>query len=160
MIELRKLKEKDAPFMLEWMHDAEIQKSFQKNMLGMSLQDAETFCKLAEIHQDLQDGQSLHFAIVDEKDEYLGTISLKEIDLHNKTGEYAISIRKKAQGRGIAKKATGLLLQKAFKEYGIHRVYLNVLADNEAAIHLYEHCGFSCEGEFRERPKIEGRCVA
>lgn len=27
---LRKLEEKDAPFMLEWMHDEEINKGFQK----------------------------------------------------------------------------------------------------------------------------------
>ena len=30
---LRKLEEKDAPFMLEWMHDEEINKGFQKPFL-------------------------------------------------------------------------------------------------------------------------------
>ena len=35
-------------------------------------------------------------------------------------------------------------------------MYLNVLADNEAAIRLYEHCGFSYEGEFREHLQREG----
>lgn len=159
MITLRELEEKDAPLMLEWMHDPEIQKSFIKNMMGMSLQDAERFCKNAEISEYPLDGQSIHFAIVDESDEYLGTISLKDINQLHKTAEYAISTRKKAQGRGIAKEATGLILRKAFQEYGLHRVYLNVLADNEAAIHLYEHCGFSYEGEFREHLEIEGRFV-
>ena len=150
MISLRPLKEKDAPLMLEWMHDVEIQKSFQKNMMNMKLQNAIDFCKTSEIPKVLQSGYNLHFAIVDEEDEYLGTISLKAIDMENRTAEYAISTRRKVHGKGIAKHSTILLLEKAFDEYELHKVYLNVLTDNEAAIHLYEKCGFKLEGEARE----------
>ena len=45
MIKLRALEEKDVQLMLEWMHDIEIQKRFQKNMMNMKLQDAINFCK-------------------------------------------------------------------------------------------------------------------
>ena len=41
-----------------------------------------------------------HFAIIDDQDdEYLGTISLKNIDLKNKNAEYAISTRKSKRNR-------------------------------------------------------------
>lgn len=159
MIFLRELQKKDAPLMLEWMHDLETQKNFKKDMLNMTLADAEAFCKSAQISENPINGQSLHFAIVDEKDEYLGTISLKEFDQNSKSAEYAISVRRKARGKGIAKQSTVLLLKKAFDEYGLHRVYLNVLADNTAAIRLYEKCGFRFEGEFREHLILEGRYV-
>lgn len=159
MIILRELKEKDAPLMFEWMHDPMIQKGFRKNMMGMTLHDAEFFCKSATIPETLENGQTLHFAIVDEQDEYLGTISLKEIDQYNKSAEYAISTRRKAQGKDIAKQSTYLLLKKAFNEYGLHRVYLSVLADNVAAIHLYEKCGFTFEGESRDHLMLQGRYV-
>lgn len=159
MIFLRELKEKDAPLMFEWMHDPMIQKGFRKNMLGMTMQDAEKFCKAAAIPEIFESGQTLHFAIANEQDEYLGTISLKEIDQDNKSAEYAISVRTKAQGKGIAKQSTCLLLKKAFNEYSLHRVYLNVLADNEAAIHLYEKCGFTFEGESRDHLMLDGRYV-
>lgn len=151
MISLRELKTEDAPFMLEWMNDIDIQQAFKKNMLGMTLKKAIEFCKNSRIPDIIQTGQSLHFAIVDDiDDEYLGTISLKNIDLENGNAEYAISTRRKIHGKGIAKNATEQLLEKAFIDYGLHRVYLNVMADNLAAIHLYEKCGFKLEGELRE----------
>lgn len=157
MIFLRELKETDAPLMLEWMHDSDIQKGFKKDMLGASLEDAREFCVNSKVPDELSTGISLHFAIVDESDEYLGTISLKDIDLENKTAEYAITTRKKAHGKGIAYNATGLLLRKAFCEYKLHRVYLNVYANNEAAIKLYERSGFTFEGEFRDHINVGGK---
>lgn len=149
MIRLRPLEEKDAPLMLEWMHDGDIQKRFQKNMMEMTIQDTTIFCQRSKETIMKNDG-SIHFAIVDDTDEYLGTISLKDLDLDNKNAEYAISTRKKVHGTGIAKVATGLILKKAFEEYGLHRVYLNVLSDNIPAICFYEKCGFRYEGEFRD----------
>lgn len=154
MIKLRELQEKDAPLMLEWMHDPDIQKGFKKNMLDTTIKDAVDFCKSSVIPIRLSGGENLHFAIVDDKDEYLGTISLKCVDLNNKTAEYAITTRKSAQGHGVAAEATRLILNKAFCEYGLHRVYLSVLSNNESAIQLYERCGFVYEGEFRQHLKI------
>jgi RimJ/RimL family protein N-acetyltransferase len=150
MIRLRPLKEKDAPLMLEWMHDPDIQKCFQKNMMEMTLEDAKNFCKNAMKFSEPIHGRSIHWAIVDDTDEYLGTISLKQIDMQNMTAEYAISTRTKAHGKGIAKTATQILLEKAFKDYRFHKVYLNVLENNYAAINLYEKCGFTYEGFARE----------
>ena len=150
MILLRELEEKDAPLMLEWMHDPDIQKGFKKNMLGMSMDECVEFCVNSKISSVIHDGDCLHFAIVDdEDDEYLGTVSLKDVDLTNNNAEFAITLRKKAQGKGIAHLATDMVLHKAFFEYGLHRVYLSVLANNAAAIRLYERCGFILEGEFR-----------
>lgn len=158
MIILREHREEDAPLMLEWMHDLTIQKSFKKNMAKTTLAAARDFCKSAAIPYRLTDGVSIHFAIADaDTDEYLGTISLKDIDIHNKAAEYAIATRKEVHGKGIAKQATGLILKKAFSEYGLHRVYLNVLADNDAAIRLYERCGFTFEGEFRDHLRMRDK---
>ena len=156
MIFLRELKEKDAPLMLEWMHDPNIQKGFKKNMLGATLEDTKKFCSSSRVpkSEEIKTGDSIHMAIVDETDEYLGTISLKDIDLENRTAEYAITTRLKAHGKGIAFYATGLILTKAFEDIGLHRVYLSVFSDNEAAIKLYERAGFKFEGEFREHLKI------
>lgn len=160
MIRLRALQEKDAPLMLEWMHDPEIQKWFRRNMLDTSLSDVRNFCVDSKIPKSISRGDNLHFAIVNNTDEYLGTISLKSIDLDSKSAEYAIATRKKAHGKGVAYAATGLILKKAFCEYGLHRVYLNVFADNKSAIKLYKRCGFSFEGEFREHLNIRGKYMS
>ena len=81
MIKLRELRPEDAPLMLEWMHDQDTQKSFKKDMLSTSLEQAIEFCEDAVIPDVIHTGDNLHFAIVDDKDEYLGTISLKNMDL-------------------------------------------------------------------------------
>ena len=109
-------------------------------------------------HADIQliGGKDIHYAIADEYDEYLGTISLKDVDLTDRKAEYAISLRRKAQGRGIATEATCEILRLAFEEYGLERVYLNVLSDNNRAIRLYERVGFVYEGAFRKHLFLRG----
>lgn len=157
MIRLRKLQEKDAPFMLEWMHNLEIQECFQKDMKSMTLERAEEFCRTAGLMDCAGEGGAFHYAIADEReDEYLGTISLKNISLLNASAEYAVSTRKCAHGKGIAGEATRLILKKGFEELQLHRIYLNVLSDNIRAIKFYEKVGFRYEGEFVECLNVRG----
>lgn len=156
MILLRPLEEKDAIFMLEWMHDKDIQKAFKKNMLDASLPEVIRFCKHANKDDSICNGMDMHYAIVDERDEYLGTISLKSIDLINRNAEYAISTRKFVHGTGVAYDATQLILDKGFHKFELHRIYLSVLKDNKRAIQFYKKCGFIYEGEYRDCLWING----
>ena len=151
---LRQLKEKDADGMLEWMHDSDIQKCFRVDMSSRKRRDVIAFINTSTVQ--VVDGGSIHYAITDEDDEYLGTISLKDIDLSARNAEFAISLRKMAQGKGVAVSATKELLNIAFNTYNFERVYLNVLAENQRAIHLYEKCGFVYEGEFRKHLFLNG----
>lgn len=114
-IYLRELKEKDGKYMLELMHDTKIQTGFLKHMLK-TLEDAVSFGKNSKIPSSLSDHDNLHYAIVNNQDEYLGTISLKDINILNRTAEYVIVIRPSFQNIGIAYSATLLLLNKAFTE--------------------------------------------
>ena len=156
MIQLRNLQKKDASLMLEWMHDEELQKCFQKKMGEVTMEEAIAFCTADNAEEKIENGKSLHYAIVNEQDEYLGTISLKNINLINKNAEYAISMRRCAQGTGAAFEATRLLLKKGFRELGMHRIYLNVLKENTRAIRFYEKSGFTYEGELRDCICMEG----
>ncbi|MCM1263982.1 MAG: GNAT family N-acetyltransferase [Butyrivibrio sp.] len=154
-IRLRILESKDCDGMMEWMHDKEAIHSFQKNMEDKTRADVLNF--IASAKPIPLDGEDMHYAVVDETDEYLGTISLKSINLKDGNAEYAISTRKKVWGKGVAQEATKELLNIAFKELHLEKVYLNVLADNVRAIRLYEKCGFHLEGEFRNHLYLEGQ---
>lgn len=148
---LRRLEEKDIPFMLEWMHDDLINCYFRYPFADMTPEKALDFIR----HSFTEENQ--HFAIVDDFDEYLGTISLKNISTTDYNAEYAIVTRKKAHGTGIAQKATNEILQYAFHELKLHRIYLNVLSKNVTARKLYEKCGFLFEGEAKDAVRINGR---
>lgn len=145
---LRRLKEKDAPLMLEWMHDNSINCWFRYPFADMTLDKARLFIKYSF------DEENQHFAITDGNDEYLGTISLKKISEKDHNAEFAIATRKKAKGTGMVELATTEILRYAFNDLGLHRVYLKVLSDNIEARELYENCGFDLEGEFKDAVRM------
>lgn len=127
---------------------------FHVTMADYTREDARHFICTAEVEPI--DGKDIHYAIADDNGDYLGTISLKSVDLVSSNAEYAINLRKCAQGKGIAAWATKEILRIAFEEFGFHRVYLNVLSDNQKAIRLYEKCGFVYEGTFRNHLLLRG----
>lgn len=151
-IHLRKLEEKDAPFMLEWMHDPSIACFFRFDAMSMTEKDCLEYIINANSEEN-----SMHFAIVDGCDEYLGTISLKNIDYIKSEAEYAISTRKKAHGTGAAMIATKEILRIAFEELGLERVYLNVLAENKRANAFYQKVGFQFDSNHKDFIFVLGR---
>ena len=141
---LRPLEQKDAPLILEWLKDKEVTRFFRFDTENATIDSVQAF-----INDSRSNSENIHFAISDTKDdEYLGTVSLKNIDKNAKTAEYAISLRKKAHGKRYGYEATIKILDYAFSQLDLERVYLNVLSDNEKAIRLYEKLGFIYEGEF------------
>lgn len=148
---IRQLSMKDAPFMLEWMTDPDITRFFRFDESRVTLESCIEYIESSSNRKD-----AVHFAIVDENDEYLGTISLKNLDLGRRCAEYAISTRKKAHGTGAAMQATRLILQYAFETLGLKRVYLNVLAENGRANAFYRKAGFRFAREEPEALELRG----
>ena len=149
-IHLRKLEEKDIPGMLEWMHDPEVNRWFRFDAAAMNKESVKDFISKSFTENNR------HYAIADASDEYLGTISLEDIDRENSHALYAVSLRKAAWGKGVALAATKKILKIAFEEIGLERVYLNVLSDNIRAKCMYEKAGFRYEGCFRKHLKLRG----
>lgn len=149
-MKLRKLEYKDIPFLLEWMHDEDLVKVFQHNFKNETENSQKKFI------DNSFNKKTRTYAIVDENDEYLGSVSLKEIDYETSQAEYAICLRKKCQGTGIATLATIEILKIAFYELNLNRVYLNVLETNIKANKFYNKFGFVYEGKFEEAIKING----
>lgn len=86
----------------------------------------------------------------------IGTIGL-EIDKRNRRAEFGILIGEPdARGKGYAHEAGELILRYAFDDLKLHRVYLEVFADNGPAIRLYEALGFRREGTLRRHALKRG----
>ncbi len=134
-IALRELKEKDAKLMLEWMHDKEVVAYMDKNFNNFSLQDCNQFIK-----ESWGDNANMHFAIVDEKDNYLGTVSLKNICLQS--AEFAITIRKCVMGKEVAKVAMKKILSYGFNDMKLEKIYWYVFVENKRAIRFYDKNGY------------------
>ena len=136
---------------LEWMHSDLAEQVFIKDFKSYSKEDALNFIENAN-----KNNTDIHYACVDDEDNYLGTVSLKNIDRTNQNAEFAISFIEKAHGTGASSFATIELLKKAFYELKLEKVYLNVLDLNQRAIAFYEKMGFIKEGHFQKHVLKKG----
>ena len=133
---LRRLEIKDAPLMLEWMHDPDIVSLLNGNFADKTLADAESFI----IHSQTE--HNLHMAVVSDTDEYMGTVSLKYIDKKNHSAEFAIAMRSIAHRRGYSWAGMKAILEKGFSEFGLESIYWCVGRNNSRAIRFYDKHNF------------------
>jgi [ribosomal protein S5]-alanine N-acetyltransferase len=80
----------------------------------------------------------------------IGSAGLR-VDASQHRSTYSIGLFvPELRGKGLGKEITRLILAWAFCVLGVHRVELEVLADNSRAIGCYLACGFRHEGLRRE----------
>lgn len=136
-MKLRDLELKDASHMLEWMHDDNVIAKMRGNFKDKTLKDCEAFIKTSENKEN-----NIHLAIVSDEDEYMGTVSLKNIDRTNQSAEFAITVRKDAMGRGYAWYGMEEIIHLAFQKYGLESVYWCVSRKNDRAVRFYDKHNF------------------
>lgn len=134
-VTIRELRKGDAAGMLEWMTDPEISACFRYDASKITLASCQKFIKTANDNPNYR-----HLAITNNKDEYLGTVSLKNIDFTEGSAEFAIGTRRNVHGIGTD--ATILALKVAFGELNLKKVYLNVYSENTRAQKCYLKVGF------------------
>lgn len=134
-MQLRMLDLKDAPYMLEWMHDECVIENLQSSFKTKTLKDCEEF-----ISASLNDKGNVHLAIASDDDMYLGTVSLKHI--RENTAEFAIAIRKSAMGKGVSKYAMREVIRMGFEDMNLKKIYWYVSPLNMRAIRFYEKNGY------------------
>ncbi|MBM3275242.1 MAG: GNAT family N-acetyltransferase [Candidatus Sericytochromatia bacterium] len=144
-VHLRPLEREDLPLLVEWRNDPAAWKFFcNPHPLSLGGQAAFYDRLQANPYRRL-------FIIATPQGEAIGTIGLDDIDPVNQSAEFGNLLigEKAALGKGFAKEATELLIDYAFKRLNVQRLYLNVHADNDRAIKLYEKCMFEHEGRKR-----------
>lgn len=132
---LRKLEPKDAPLMLEWMHEPSVVEDLHTDFGEKTLEDCIAFINESE------GNDRIHLAIVDDSDEYLGTVSLKNID--SSSAEFAIIIRKCAMGKGISIYAMKEMLRIGLEEMKLNCIYWCVAPENKRAVRFYDKNGYA-----------------
>jgi putative acetyltransferase len=74
-------------------------------------------------------------------------------------GSIGISVHEEWQGKGIGAILMRAIIDLADNWLNLTRLELEVFADNDAAIHLYERFGFELEGTLREHAFRDGQYV-
>lgn len=135
MIHLRKLRQEDAPLMLEWMHDEDVVYFMKADFQHKTNQDCENFITSAQ-----DESKDLHLAVADDNDTYMGTVSLKDIE--NNSAEFAITMRKAAMGKGYAAEGMKQIIDKGFNKFQLNHIYWCVNPANKRAVRFYDKNGY------------------
>ena len=146
MIKLRPITINDTDNIIKWRNNPLV----LKNFIQQEPLTRETH--LRWLSDYIETGKVKQFIIIDEDSGLdLGSIFLRDIDQRNKKAELGIFIGEDDhRGRGIGKHAIQQLLNYAFSELKLHKIFLRVLSENRQAINSYLKAGFSIDGVFKQ----------
>ena len=95
-------------------------------------------------------------AIRDASGRLIGTMYFKIASLDDQTAEIGWLLDPRFQGQGYGREASALLLDLAFGELGLHRVYAELDPRNAASVALCLRLGMRHEAHFREHMWFKG----
>lgn len=140
-LRLRLLEKDDLPLTLSWRNQNSIRKWFFHSDLISFEQHLAWFEKY-----QIRDDDYIFLIELSALDRWIpvGQISLYNIDRIHQRAEYGrLMIGDPcAQGKGIAREATNLILELGFNILGLNEIYLEVLENNAPARKVYQDCGF------------------
>lgn len=140
-VAIRPLREEDAYTSVKWRNDPEVFK-FTGNTYKNEIKIEN---ELEWIHKVVANPNDYRCAILADG-VYVGNIYLTDID--GKAANYHIFIgNKEYWGKGVAKKASLLILDYAFNTLKLETVKLKVRKENTSAFMLYKKLGFEVENE-------------
>lgn len=101
-------------------------------------------------------GEAVSF-VVDVDGSAVGSASLFGFDALARHAEAGIGLVASARGQGIGTAAITQLVEFGFVRRNLHRIHLQAIESNTAAIRAYEKAGFVIEGRQREHAWVRGR---
>lgn len=152
---LRAIERSDIPMFVRWFNDPELLR-----YLAMYLPMSQAAAEEQWFEAQLNDSSGHVFVIETTDGVPIGNLGLVGIDSKNGQAGCGISICEKPYlNQGYGTDALCTLLDFAFREMNLHRIFLQVFDFNERAIRCYEKLGFRHEARLREARFIEGRYV-
>lgn len=140
----------------DWLNDPEVCRYNSHHRFPMTVGSLEDFVSGAN-----RGNTSIVFA-VDEKEtgRHIGNISLQSIDYINRQAEIAFLFGEKEMwGKGYATRAAKLLINQAFMELGLNRIYFGTAEDNIGMQRVGEKLNFKVGGILRQALYKHGRYV-
>jgi [ribosomal protein S5]-alanine N-acetyltransferase len=163
LVNLREILINDAQNITHLLMNYNVSKHLWEIPNPYSIDDALEFIKCA--NNDFNTLKALHFAIESKiiprsrnNLKFVGTISVKKIDLVNKKADLGYWIGEQYWGKGIATECLKLIIDYAFSaELGLKQLCAYVFPEKKASIRVLEKNGMNKIGEVNEYHKLSGR---
>lgn len=145
---LRALEPEDLDFLYQLENDPEVWEisgtttPYSKHVLQWYLENA---------HKDIYEVKQLRLCICNLDEKVIGLIDLFDFDPKNLRMGLGIVVRDEInRNRGIGSEAIELLSDYVFSILGLRQIYVNVLEENKASVHLFTKLGFKEVGVKRD----------
>ena len=138
--EIRPFMAEDIPLKVRWINDPANNQFLHSDI---PIQEDKTRIRFEKI----KDRDDRYDATILADDIPCGTIGLLSIDRKNSKAEFYVAMGEiSLKGKGVSTKAGKLVLEYAFRDLGLNRVYLFTETGNIPAQKLFEKIGFLREG--------------
>lgn len=150
---LRKFSEEDIENKIRWMNDS-------RNNQFLHYDFPLKYEKTHIWYEGIKDREDRYDAVIEVDKKPVGLIGLLSMDRKNRKAEYYISMGEpEFKGRGISTEASRLLLEHAFSDLGLKKIYLFTESENTAAQGLFRKVGFQLEGCFKNDIFSHGKMI-
>jgi diamine N-acetyltransferase len=153
-IVLRAVERDDLPAIHAMRNDARLEGLVYGAPLPRSLAELQAQYDLGA-QKPIPEREAVQF-VIEAGGAVIGRCDLFDIDRVSGTVRLGITVDGEHQGRGLGTEAVDLLVAYAFRDLGLRKVWLDVLANNPQAIRSYEKSGFVEEGRMRAHYWHEG----
>jgi RimJ/RimL family protein N-acetyltransferase len=136
---LRKTELSDIDNIMAWVNDPIVLEKFA-NFNPVTRED-----ELSFLEGLLSSKNDFTYTIIEDKS-YVGQVSINKIYWAASNGRLAISIHPNQRRKGYATKAVNMLIDKAFNDINLHKLWMILKTDNIKGIELYKSLGFKQEG--------------
>ena len=151
-VSLRAFKPGDAAAVQRWFNTPEATRTLMEQRESFSEEDARGWVQRA---MD-ESGEDRKYAIeVEGHEEPVGFTALYGL-FRQTAPELGALIGDDVRGKGVGRRAEALTIARAFDEFGAHRVYGRIPADNEAAKRVVTSLGWRHEGTMRGHLRRDG----
>ena len=154
LLTLRPVEKEDLPFLRDLANDPVV----RANVVGwdwpLSLAGQEKW-----FDRGIDTSTTRRFIVEGDDGEPVGLTGLWDINWRNRTAKSAVKIggRENLRGRGYGKRAVWTIMDFAFKDVGLNRLYSTILSFNEASIATFiDKSGWKNEGVARQHVFRDG----
>ncbi|MDB5429004.1 MAG: acetyltransferase [Caulobacter sp.] len=151
MIELRDIADEDEERLYRWRGEPEVSRWMSDADFPSELDHRRWF-------QTLRDDPDMHGWMITRDDAPVGLLTLTGLSSHHRRAAWNWFVGDAdARGRGVGRAAQVLGLERAFCDLKLHKVWSEVMADNDAALKVQAAVGFRREGYLRGHVLKDGQ---
>ncbi|MDD2533740.1 MAG: GNAT family protein [Eubacteriales bacterium] len=107
--------------------------------------------------QEWDDGDTNYVFALRHENKICGLVNLDGLDLANGHAEIGVAITNQLlRGQGLAEEGLRLLIEFAFGELNLNRIWCRIIRGNEPSVKLFSKVGFTQEGVLRRHVRRSG----